>query len=351
MRKVRLGLVGITNHARGHGKIVESLKNVEIIAGCDISPAGREKGKEWYGLEIYGSLTEMLKNEKLDAVIISTPNFTHRALAVECLKAGLKVLCEKPMAHTLADCKKMTEAVKKYKGFLQIGFELKTCPIMLEIKKIVKSGSVGELKNIHFLQTPGPKGKNWKVKQALSGGLFIEKLCHQIDTFRYFLGDMKSAEVYHAPNTIAHYDIMDNCYATFGFKNGSVAHISFITGLGSVKENIKEEDYPKYGHGLRFDFLGTKGSISYNYWEKSLTVNKLVKKKGGAWRPEQVSKKIYKAVSAASLYENLIFQDKDFIDRVQKGKKEMFTAFDSYKTMQAAFACEKSAEKNKRIML
>ncbi len=351
MKKVRIGLVGIMRNARGHGVQCMKNKNAKVVAGCDVSPAGREQGLKWYKIPMYSSLTEMIKNEKLDAVIISTPNWTHRQLTVEALKAGLKVLCEKPMANTLSDSKAMAEAVRKYKGFLTIGFELKTCPIMLEIKKIVDSGAVGEIKHIHFLQTPGQKENDWKVSQKLSGGIFIEKLCHQIDTFRHFLGDMKSVEVYHGPNTAPHYEVMDNCYATFAFKSGAVAHISFITGLAAAKEGLKDSDYPKYGHSLRFDFIGTKGSLSYSYWDKSLTTCKLVKQKDGAWKSKLVSKKIFKEYSAAQLYESFVYQDRDFIERVGKGKKEMFTALDSYKTMQAAFACEESSKKNKKILL
>ncbi len=351
MKKVRIGLVGILRNARGHG--IECLKNrnARVVAGCDVSPAGSEQGQKWYGVPMYPSLAEMIKNEKLDAVIISTPNWTHRQLTVDALKAGLKVLCEKPMANTLSDSKAMAEAAKKYKGFLTIGFELKTCPIMLEIKKIVDSGEVGEIKHIHFLQTPGQKDNDWKISQKLSGGLFIEKLCHQIDTFRHFLGDMKSVEVYHGPNTSRHYEVMDNCYATFAFKNGAVAHISFITGLAAANYGLKDSDYPKYGHSLRFDFIGTRGSLSYNYWDKSLTTCKLVKQKDGAWKSKLVSKKIFKKYSAAQLYESFVYQDRDFIERVGKGKKELFTALDSYKTMQAAFACEESARKNRKILL
>ena len=351
MRKVRLGLIGILGHARSHGLECLPIKAAELVAGCDVNPAGREKGKEWYGIPMYASLTEMLEKERLEAVIIAAPNFTHKELSVECMKAGIKVLCEKPMAHTLSDCREMVKAVKKYKGFLQIGFELKTCPVMLDIKKIIDSGAVGDIKHIHFLQTPGPKAGGWKTSQKLSGGIFIEKLCHQIDTFRFFLGDVKSVEVYHGPNTVPHYKVMDNCYATFGFKNGTVAHISFITGVAVFKKNMKEKDYPKNGHSLRFDFIGTKGSISYNYWERSLLISRLVKQKGGDWKPELVKKKIYKNYSSAGLYENLTFQDKDFIARVQRGRKERFTAFDSYKTMQAAFACEESARKSRKILL
>ncbi len=113
MKKVRIGLVGILRNARGHG--IECLKNrnARVVAGCDVSPAGREQGQKWYGVPMYPSLAEMIKNEKLDAVIISTPNWTHRQLTVDALKAGLKVLCEKPMANTLSDSKAMAEAAKK----------------------------------------------------------------------------------------------------------------------------------------------------------------------------------------------------------------------------------------------
>jgi hypothetical protein len=81
-----------------------------------------------------------------------------------------------------------------------------------------------------------------------------------------------------------------------------------------------------------------------------VAVNKLVKFPDGSWKSKRVSKKTYDR-EATWLYENLDFQDKDFIDRVARGKKELFSAFDSYKTMQAAFACEESAKNNKKIII
>ncbi|MEI6846011.1 MAG: Gfo/Idh/MocA family oxidoreductase, partial [Candidatus Firestonebacteria bacterium] len=281
MKKVGLGIVGLLGHAGSHLKICEKLKDVKFVAGCDKSAAGRKRGAR-AGMTVYSDIKEMLKHEKLAAVIISTPNFTHKDISIACLKAGVKVFCEKPMAHTLADCKAMAAAANKYKGFLQIGFELRTCPVMLHIKKMVDGGAIGEVKNIHFFQTPGLKKKGWKLDPKRSGGLFIEKLCHQVDLFRYFLGEPKSVQVFMAQNTVPSYGIMDNCYAVLEFGKGRLAQISFLSGLAAVKKGMKNSDYSKMGHGLRFDFIGTKGSISYNYWEKSVSVTKLVKEKGGS---------------------------------------------------------------------
>ncbi|MEI6846127.1 MAG: hypothetical protein WCK36_03665, partial [Candidatus Firestonebacteria bacterium] len=64
-----------------------------------------------------------------------------------------------------------------------------------------------------------------------------------------------------------------------------------------------------------------------------------------------VSKKIFKNLTPEELYENLVFQDTDFIRRVKEGKKEKFSGADSLKTMQVAFACEESAKKRKKVLL
>ncbi|MEI7905223.1 MAG: Gfo/Idh/MocA family oxidoreductase, partial [Candidatus Firestonebacteria bacterium] len=286
---------------------------------------------------------------KPEAAIIATPNSTHAELTIKCLKAGIKVLCEKPMANTIEEANAMLKAYKKYGGFLQIGFNLRYMFMMREMRKIIDAGIIGEVMHIHYLQTPGSRGRLWIVDKKKAGGLFYEKLCHQVDIFRYFMGDVKSVDVFAAPNVLPQYTINDNVYASYRMAKGKVGHISFFASLAAVV-GLKEKDFPKYGHYNRYDIMGTKGSISHTHWDHTILVTRRKKVKD-AMISAVYSKKVYSLKKYPDMDNYCKFEDLDFIHRVLHNKKEYTSPYDSLKTMKAVVASEKSAETGKRVTL
>ena len=117
MKKVKIGLVGCGGIANGkHLPSYSKIPEAELVAFCDIVVERAEKAKEKYGTadaKVYTDYKELLANEEIDAVLVLTHNSMHCEITVAALNAGKHVLCEKPMAITYEEAKKMIEARDK----------------------------------------------------------------------------------------------------------------------------------------------------------------------------------------------------------------------------------------------
>jgi predicted dehydrogenase len=131
---IRVGVVGLGFMGNMHSKNYQALENVKLAAICDIDKkkfedtsgtAGNIEGAEapldLTGVELFTNFDKMLAKAKLDAISITLPTYMHRDFTVKALGAGLNVLCEKPMALNVTQCKEMIEAADKNGKVLQIG--------------------------------------------------------------------------------------------------------------------------------------------------------------------------------------------------------------------------------------
>src|SRR5713101_3458909 len=109
---MELGLIGLGRAGSVHLAACSSVTGMDIVAVCDQSPVAREAAAA-AGVTAYATVSEMLDHEHLDAVIICTPPVEHAALAIECLKNGLHVLCEKPLALHTWDAIRMFDAARR----------------------------------------------------------------------------------------------------------------------------------------------------------------------------------------------------------------------------------------------
>ncbi len=142
-----------------------------IVAVCDVRPynltrifegeangprKGLNKiyGTEAPGIKKYDSVDDLLKAKdelKLEAVIIATPLFTHKDIAVKCMEAGLHVLCEKLMARTIGQCKEMITKAKEKGVLLSIGHQRHYSLLYAHAAELVNDGVLGDIKHIRAL--------------------------------------------------------------------------------------------------------------------------------------------------------------------------------------------------------
>ena len=124
-KTLRIGIIGCGGIANGkHMPALKVQKNVEMVAFCDIIPERAEKAAKEFGTpdaRTYTDYKELLKDETIDIVHICTPNREHSFMTVDALEAGKHVMCEKPMAKSAEDAKRMVEAAKATGKKLTIG--------------------------------------------------------------------------------------------------------------------------------------------------------------------------------------------------------------------------------------
>lgn len=142
---IRVGIVGLGFMGWVHWLSYQQLRGVRVAAICSRNP--RKLEGDWRdirgnfgppgekvplnGAAAYAELDELLADERIDLVDICLPPSLHADAAIRALRAGKHVFCEKPMALTLADCRRMVAAAKKAKRQLLIGHVLPFCPSMI----------------------------------------------------------------------------------------------------------------------------------------------------------------------------------------------------------------------------
>ena len=115
--KVRVAIIGCGGIANGkHMPSLSQLEAVEMVAFCDIDQARAEKAAKEYGAhdaKVYTDYRELLEDKSIDVVHVCTPNKSHADISVAALDSGKHVMCEKPMAKTAADARRMLEAARR----------------------------------------------------------------------------------------------------------------------------------------------------------------------------------------------------------------------------------------------
>lgn len=163
----------------------------------DINQKRAQELAEQYGCKAYSSIDEMLADPEIDAVSVCTANITHAKISIQALNAGKHVLCEKPMATTLADCEAMVAAAKKNGKYLMIGHNQRLAEAHVLAKKLLDQGAIGKI--LTFRTAFGHGGpETWSVdpgqnvwffdkKQAFMGAM-ADLGIHKTDLIQFLTG-------------------------------------------------------------------------------------------------------------------------------------------------------------------
>ena len=189
----------------GCGKIAQvrhipeyaSNPNAKLIGFFDMDPQRTAEIAAKYGGRAYTSAQELLADPAIDAVSVCVANHAHAELAIEALRAGKHVLCEKPMAITLAECESMLEEAQKAGKRLLIGQNQRLAKAHRKAKELLAAGEIGRV--VTFRTTFGHGGpETWSItpgkdtwffdKKRAAMGAMADLGIHKTDMLRYILG-------------------------------------------------------------------------------------------------------------------------------------------------------------------
>jgi predicted dehydrogenase len=175
---------------------------VAVVSG-DLKKAKRLAARFGAGSSYtYNEYDACLANPDVDAVFIATDNGTHARFSARAAEAGRHVICEKPMATTVDECRQMIQACRKNKVRLMIAYRKYFEPASLALKKLITSGRLGKLKLIHSAFTiflsPDRKVPAWHLDPLASGGGSLMDLgVYCVNTIRWLTGlDPSEAAAY-----------------------------------------------------------------------------------------------------------------------------------------------------------
>lgn len=287
MAKLRVGIVG-TGIGRTHLEGYQALADdVAVVALCDADKTRLQTVGDRYSVpHRFTSYNELFSSNLIDAVSITLPNSLHAPASVAALNANLHVLCEKPLAESVAAGEKIVEAAARSRGKFMMCFNRRYRPDTHWIKQAVESGLLGRIYQVKagWLRETGiPAGTGWFTSKAVAGGgPLIDLGVHMLDMVLWLLG-------YPAPLTVSG-DVQANfgprgekMWREYGGEFGKFEVEDFATAFirlaGGINFSLETSWASHAKPGLDDFFVtvnGTKGTIelyveSYA-WENTLTL-------------------------------------------------------------------------------
>ena len=197
-KRLRIGIIGCGGIANGkHMPSIKAVDRADMVAFCDLIPERAEKAAKEYGTpdaKVYTDYQELLKDPTIDVVHVLTPNRSHAQLTIDALHAGKHVMCEKPMAKTAEDARRMVQAAKETGKKLTIGYQHRHKPESRFLKSVIERGDLGDIYDAKALAIRRRGTPNWGVflnEYEQGGGPLIDIGTHSLDLTLYLMNNYK----------------------------------------------------------------------------------------------------------------------------------------------------------------
>ena len=231
MKDYRFAIIGCGKISERHARQIASVG--KLIAVCDIVPQMATALAERYDVTPYFSIEELLQHEtELDVVSICTPNYLHAAHSIACLQAGFHVLCEKPLAISMADGLKMQAAAEKSGKKLFVVKSTRFNPPVQMLRKLIEEGKMGKLYSFQLScfwnRSAAYYKDSWRGSNTTDGGTLFTQFSHYIDILYWLLGDV--TDCLPVRRNFAHRQVIefeDTGVAVIQMANGAIGTINY----------------------------------------------------------------------------------------------------------------------------
>jgi predicted dehydrogenase len=297
--RLTLGCIGMGTMMRGHLGHFLGQKEVQIVAVCDVDKTRRENAKKtvedhyakgekkgsFKGCDAYVDFHELTARKDIDAVVIATPDHWHAITALEAIKTGKDIYCEKPLTLTIREAKTLIDAVRKHERVFQTGSQQRSEAGFRKACELVRSGRIGKVKTVYVhvgspskpcdlpaeAEEPGldwdrwlgpapkrpynhvlsPRGvhkhfPDWRNYREYSGGMMTDWGAHHFDIAQWGLGMDESGPVEIIPPTdpkaergvkYVYADGVEVIHAEKDDKGKNVNGVTFVGSTGRVFVN------------------------------------------------------------------------------------------------------------------
>jgi len=342
-RKIRVAVIGIGQIAtKAHIPVYLSNKHVDLIALVDIDKKKFERAGKKFGVKkCFSSVDELFEKQDVDAVSICTPPDTHADIALKAFSHGAHVLCEKPMATTINDGKRMFKASQKEEKILMVGFNLRFRPSYQRAKKLVLQGCLGHVYCVedHYL-SPNPLltwGRSRWFFSPEVGGVLLDQGPHVFDMLNYVFGDFPCAVSAHG-STYLDSPVEDFCVCVMEYPEDR-------TGIG-----VMSWLSPKTIENLSIHGTAQSLFVSPNLF---LEVNTTDVSEVSLWRAASESLISLKFPNSPLLRNKKVnthqLEVNHFIRRIREKQKSALSALNGLNILIACDAAKKALKTDKRI--
>ncbi len=219
-----------------HMRNIAAVEGAAVVAYADTHEQSRGFGRLTAPeARAYSDHRALLADEEVDAVVVSTPNHTHRTVMEDVFASGKHVLCEKPLCTTVEDARWVVERASKHPAVVWCAMEYRYMAPVARLASEVHEGTIGDLKMLAIREHRYPflpKVDDWNRFARNTGGTLVEKCCHYFDLMR-FITRSEALRVYASgAQDVNHLDerydgetpdILDNAYVIVDFESGARA--------------------------------------------------------------------------------------------------------------------------------
>lgn len=305
--RARLAWVGLGGRGSFLMRRALTIKNIDVVASCDLRQERAEKGAEYVKelreqtIPTYNDFRKMIETEKLDGVVVATEVGRHAEVVVPLLEAGVNCLSEKPMEASIEAVDAITRAARKSSSIYQVAFQRRSDTGFRSGIQAIRDGLIGD---VVFMQGQwhwqNSRVGGWVANVDMSGGKLNEQACHHMDLMNWVMGNT-------APETCT-------CTAAIGIKYDSPYHhksenfssASWTWANGAILSYTHLHGVPEAMTGEKSWVMGTKGGL--DIFKGELYVN------DEAPRPVSDEKPSWSDVSVDNEF-------REFVDCIQNKKR------------------------------
>ncbi len=337
-KKMKFAVVGAGVISALHGKAIAANEEAELVAICDTDQEmANEFAKEYSAQNTFTDYETMFKEVEIDIVSVCVPSGLHAEVAIAAAKAGIHVLCEKPL--DISD-EKMTEMISVCReNRVKLGgvYQRRLLEAAILTRQAIQEGKLGKIvlgdAYLKYYRSPDYYASaGWRGTWELDGGgALMNQGVHGIDLIQWMVGEVDSVFAYAAP-LARNIEVEDTAVVTVKYKNGA---FGVIQGTTSV--------YP--GQETRFEIHGERGSIifgdkGFKQWkiiDSDETIPKAEGEDGGSSDPKSISKRGHE-----------IFVD-DIIAAVREDREPLVPGEEARKAVDLIHAIYESARSGKEV--
>ena len=329
MDKLRIGVLGTGIIVRDfHMLCLQNHPRAQVIAAANLHAESLKRLAQQFGIpKTYTSFEEMARDPEIDAVVIGLPNALHAPVTIQMLEAGKHVLCEKPMATSVAEGEQMIAAAQRTGKTLMIAHMWRYDREIRWLHDLVAAGTLGRVfkaKSHAIWLYEGPPPESWFVKPELAGfGALADMGIHSLDTLRYVLGGARPLKVFASIGTYLR-DIKLDDTATL-----------LIQFEGGIHALVEAGWYHLYADGLE-GYTQVYGTLGYARAAPSELHNFV----GGVWSVTQPKMPPRKVQTDLPMYQA---QMDHFIECIQEGKEPLTSGPECLWSMRILEAAYRSA--------
>ncbi|MBI4243738.1 MAG: Gfo/Idh/MocA family oxidoreductase [Planctomycetes bacterium] len=243
MKKLKVGILGCGKMGRVYARWFSANPHCKVVALYNRSrEKAEELAKNFSSAKVFDTWEELIEESDIHIVGICTPSHEHLGQITMALKMGKHILCEKPLANDIHECRRILELCQSAKTKVMVGFQMRFHPAVETVDRLLtKIGKIYHVDFVFGLYRPGP---NWRHSILQDGGVLKELASHLIDLMCHWAGEITSVT---GINKIIEpeREVEDYSVNLFEFKNGASGFLfsSYLERRSSlIQGNIMGKD-------------------------------------------------------------------------------------------------------------